>query len=297
MPGFRTLAFSLVVLAGSTARQAHADELDDFEEARQAYSAQEYADAVERFEALVGGDHPQLSSPPLILESRKYLAASYLFLGRSSDAERQFIVLLRENPDYQLDPLRFPREVLALFGTVRERVHQEREATERDRAQREQAARDRTARDQQAAARRLARLEELAAHETVVTTNSRWLAFVPFGVGQFQNGNDGLGAVLAVSEAVLLATSITSFAVHLSVRDQILRSPVPENGQPLPDQESARNAEAAWRITNWISSALFAVVTIAGIVDAHARFVPEIRTTRTRRIGLSADPSGLRLQF
>ena len=71
---------------------------------------------------------------PLVLESRKYLAATYLFLGRKSDAEGQLELLLRAEPDYVLDPLAFPAEFVKTFSEVKVRLEQERLRKEQERA-------------------------------------------------------------------------------------------------------------------------------------------------------------------
>src|SRR5262245_7693507 len=100
---------------------ARADELEDFEHARQAYEAQNYAQAIERFEALVGGEVPHITTRALVLESRKYLAASYLFVHDIPHAEEQFARLLGDDPTYP-EPTAFPSEVRATFARVRTRV-------------------------------------------------------------------------------------------------------------------------------------------------------------------------------
>lgn len=53
-------------------------------------------------------------------------------------------------------------------------------------------------------------LEKLAREESLVASNSRYIATIPFGVGQFQNGDEAVGALFLVSETLLLATATTS---------------------------------------------------------------------------------------
>ena len=48
-------------------------------------------------------------------------------------------------------------------------------------------------------------LEKLASEETVIHVNSRWLALVPFGVGQFQNRQTALGEDSAILGAAQVA--------------------------------------------------------------------------------------------
>src|ERR1700755_276185 len=89
---------------------ARANDFEEFEAARGAYEAQDYARAVLLFETLAGGDNPGLSNRSLVLESKKYLGAAYLFQGKLPEAEREFERLLRLDPQYMLDPLGFPEE-------------------------------------------------------------------------------------------------------------------------------------------------------------------------------------------
>jgi tetratricopeptide (TPR) repeat protein len=261
------------VVAPSWVSHAHANDFEDFEKARSAYEGQDYAKAARLFEQLAGGDVPQLMNRSLVLESKKYLGASYLFLGRITQAEQEFTRLLRLDPDYVLDPLAFPEDVQRLFTRVKKQLDADRRASEEE-AKRETA---RKLREQEEAAQRQrarwAELTELAQTETVHEVRSRWVALVPFGAGQFQNGHTSLGAVLAVSEGSLLALSMVTYFLHDHLRGQ---HPTPEE---IPD---ARLAERGFRYTNQISFALFAVIAVAGVVDAQIRFQPSYEYQRKR---------------
>jgi len=244
--------------------RAAADEWQDFQLARNAYDAQNYPLAVQRFERLIGG---AIANRPVRLESRKYLAAAYMFVGRRETAERQLELLVREDPDAEMDPVAFPMDVLDLFTTVRTRLRSELQQAERarERAQRERTQRDTAARERER--RRLARLVELAEEQRVERQGSRLVATVPFGVGQFQNGHDALGIAFAVSEGLLIATATTTFLIHST-----LPRPSDMEDKPPSDLAGFRFTESALRITNLISIGVFVAVAITGIVDAHLRF-------------------------
>jgi hypothetical protein len=193
-----------------------------------------------------------------------------------------------------LDPLAFPDEVAQLFSVVKARMAVERAQIEqeRSRAAAQQAAqRDEVAKQQRA---KLDRLVALASTEQVEEKHQRWLAVMPFGVGQFQNGHDGLGLVLAVSEGSLLAISLVTFLLHEDLRNQM----------PAPDRlDDARLAETVFRYTNQISLGLFGAIAIAGIVDAQVRFVPSRIYNRSRalppdieELQVSVGPGGLQLR-
>lgn len=280
---------------------AAADELEEFEHARKAYEQARYERAIKRFEALVGGEEPRLRSPPLTLESRKYLAASYLFAGEPERAEEQFERLLRQDPDYELDPVVFPREVHEVFASVRERLSEERQREEETRREQLGAERERR-RELDRQRRRIEQLEEIARTEVVREENSRWIATIPFGVGQFQNGHRRLGLTLAIAEGVMAATSITTFLLHRSVLATDLGPP--PDGCSREDADFCTRLgqrEKAYRYTNWASSGLFVGLALVGILDAHLRFVPHTERTRRREVPpevqIGAGPTSLHLKI
>lgn len=281
----------------AVAPPARADDLSDFEAARALYEGQQYARAVEALRELVGTDPPRVADPLLVLESRKYLAAALLFMGAAADAKTQFRLLLTQEPRYTLDPLAFPTEVLALFERVKEEMQRELE----ERRNAEEAARREAERKAQLAEHirreNLARLRVLAEEAETSVENSRWIASVPFGVGQFQNGHKGLGVALAMIQSLSAATSVLSFVAHGRLADD----------RPSPaDVPDARAEERMWRKMNLVSFSVFAGFALLGVVDAHVRFVPERVTSRPRPLppdlerwlreqGLTAQASGPRL--
>ncbi len=245
---------------------ARADDLTDFESARGRYDRHDYARAVEAFRKLVGSDPPRIANALLVLESRKYYAASLLFIGSKEDARSQFRLLLQQEPDYTLDPLAFPTEVVALFEDVKQSLRRELER-QREAEQNQQREAEREARTAEQVRRyNLGRLRELSEQQKVRVENSRWIATVPFGVGQFQNSHRGLGVALATLESLAAATSVITYIGHQRV----------EHSHPAtPDETDQANAnEKIWRATNIASFTTWAVLALAGIVDAHVRFVP-----------------------
>jgi hypothetical protein len=278
---------------------ARADDLTDFDHARALYVKRNYAGAATALKALVGTDPPRVTERLLILESRKYLAASLLFLGQREEARAQFRLLLAMEPFYTIDPLAFPTEVVALFEKVKgdlevqlaeARLEQERQRAELQRLAQERAELERNS---------LERLFTLAQESQVVSENSRWIATIPFGVGQFQNGHKSFGMALAVLQGLAVAGSIATYIGHEQVADDR-----PERSK-IEDKE---NEESRWRIANQASFGVFAALALIGIIDAHVRFVPGRVSERKRPLPpelkrwgeerkLSLDAGGLRLSF
>jgi hypothetical protein len=275
-PLFGTLLWSAgLALWLLVAPVARADELSDFESARALYEKQDYAAAVEALRKLVGSDPPRIGDPLLVLESRKYLAASLLFMGAVEDAKAQFRLVLNQEPRYTLDPLGFPTDVLKLFDQVKADLKHELDEHRRleDEARRKK---EREAELAEAIHREnLARLKVMAAEAEVLVENSRWVASIPFGVGQFQNGHRGLGIALAMFEGLAAVGSVASYIGHERLADE----------RPSPAEVAgARRQEELWRKVNYVSFGTLIGLMVIGIADAHLRFVPARVTHRSRSL-------------
>lgn len=264
-------ATAVLVLGLAVAPRARADQLADFQAARAAYEAHDFTRAVALFEDLVGGPTPRLDSEALVLESRKYLGAAYVFLGRPHAAETQFELLLTADPTYELDPASFPIEVVELFAGVRDDLA-ERARLEEERAA--DAARRAYERE------RIRALVEFAEEEVEVEIeNSRWVAALPFGVGQFQNGDDGLGAFFLAGESLATLTLAGTLAGFLRVAAEVDASP---SSSFVVTGEADRVA-LGLSVANWVSAGILAVLLVTGIAQAQLDFRPT-RTVRHRRV-------------
>ena len=67
---------------------------------------------------------------------------------------------------------------------------------------------------------RLAMLEKLATTEVVVERHSRWLSLVPFGVGQFQNGQTAEGWLFLTAEGLFAAGPSSPQASRTATRSR-----------------------------------------------------------------------------
>ena len=265
----------ILLLMAAFALPVAADELSDFESARRSYDKQSYAKAARGLESLVGGVVPRATNSVVRLEARKYLGATYLFLGKKDAAREQFRLLLEEDPDYAIDPVAFPEAVVQTFQEVQKGVAVERARRDALEAARQKRERSEEVEELIRQQQRIEALEKLASEETIEKVNSRWIAAIPFGVGQFQNDNRKLGIMFATTQSAFLAASIATFIGHNSLRDE----------NPGPGEiERANRVEKALRIGNWVSVGAFLSFAIAGVVEAEVRFRPVIRSTRKREL-------------
>ncbi len=255
---------TLMVIAGVFSRSpARADELDDFEAARAVFEQHDFREAVARLSALLSSPQGPPQSSVIEREARKYLGVSYYLLGNSEQAKLQFELLLRLEPDYALDPVRFPAQVYETFAAVKEAVQQRSLA---EAAERKKAPAEITLSETQASALRTWLDEDHGYWE--VERRSRWMAFIPFGGGQWANGHMATGWLMAALSVGTATSATISGVLHQRLADE-----TPTSGEI----DSARSAERALRVVNWASLGALAVVAIAGIIDANVRFVPESR--------------------
>jgi hypothetical protein len=188
------------------------------------------------------------------------------------------------------DTLVFPQPVIDRFLKVRDSLISEIRAAEQARILQAQAqARQR----QQSLARdrdRMLALEKLAQQETVITKNRRTLALVPFGVGQFQNRESGLGFTLLVGEAVLGSLSLTAIIVQSRLAtqaDELRRS-----GGKVDEDRQAQN-QRAWSTVKTGAFWAFAALAMGGIAQAQLEFVPEFREQRRRPLPPGLSPTSV----
>ena len=225
-----------------------------------------------------------------IERGRLYYASCSLLAGDRERARLALRAALEANPLMSApDSLTFPPPVVSLFLEARDEVEaliakREQEQLAEIRRQAEADALAERKKQEQAQL-----LYRLAAEETVVARQSRWIAMLPFGAGQFQNGDTTLGAVFATSEIVLGAALITSAALHADAyATAVLYS---EARQAIPG-----NVRQAYDITATMAVAsTFALVgvTALGIVEANLKFRPErVLGVRSRQLppGLVAPP-------
>ena len=218
----------------------------------------------------------RLVSPSVIEEARLYHATCLVMSGRDKEAILPLRAALTQNPTMGTpDSLTFPPPLISLFLQVRKEFADAIKAEEEKRLREVARIAEAAKAKEEAERRRIARLEKLAGTELVVRQNSRFVASLPFGVGQYQNGSSTLGTVFLISEALLLGTSMA--AVGIANYQYTLLQP----GAYGNDIE--RNVRTA-RTVAIIGFYGFAAVAAGGIAEAHINFVPQVRSERRREL-------------
>jgi tetratricopeptide (TPR) repeat protein len=268
-------AFAVVVLGG---RAASAQGRVDVEKARAAYLARNYSEAEERLRTLVD-PKTGLKELSLLSQARMYLGAVLLAQGKRDAAVDVFEKMILEDPAFEPDPLSFPGEVINTFFDVRaqlqEKIRQSAQNAARLEAERRALAEDER-RKQEAW---LARVKQMATEEKITVRNNRLVAFLPFGAGQFQNGDPVLGWTFLVSEAALVVAmgiTIPMYAYNRGRAEEIASQNDFRTAQLYQDR--ANNI----RTVNLSLAGALAAIGITGIVQANLAYVRETVETKKR---------------
>ncbi len=231
-----------------------------------------------------------LKDPAIVETARVYQATCYIGLGKPELADEPLREAIRKNPQMRTpDSLIFPQRVIDRFIRVRDSMIDELRAAEREaieKARREAAERLRGDNERWA---RMLMLERIARQEVVVVKNRRWVAAVPFGVGQFQNGNEVLGWIFLGTEAALGVTALTALNVHSHLQSKV--DAAKERGASAGPDVNDRLSD--WHLALELSTYGLLAVAALGITEAQVSFVPEVRTVRERPLPKAPPPGAV----
>lgn len=224
--------------------------------------------------------------PSVLERGRLYFATCALMLGERDAARRELKAALEENPLMPSpDSLTFPPPLVSLFLEVRDEVQQLIADREREQVLRLRRENEEARRKVEQRRRREEQLEKLASEESVVRRNSRFIAALPLGAGQFQNGNVALGTIFLVGQSVGLVTSITSLAILESL-ERRAQTEVPDL------QRYNKQTQALYDTMKWSLYGALALYA-ASVIEAQITFKPETKLmSRKRKLPpeLSSDP-------
>lgn len=282
------LAVGLTLVAGRTARAGDAEEL---EFARSQIDAGQYQEAATRFKRLLdpkgtpcptisqlSTDGCRLTDPATIPRAHSYNALALALAGKSQEAKEEFKVVLEQNPSFSPSPALFPQQVIELFLQVKDDLQATKAERDRLDLQRKKEA--------EAAQKRydqyVSEIEKLAATETITVERSRWIAAIPFGVGQFQNDAIGLGIMfLALETAATTSSIVTSVIVADRTACQAAQDP---SCYQVSSGQVATDEVQAFRIANIASFSTLGALIIAGILEAELSFEPAATRKATRKL-------------
>jgi hypothetical protein len=252
-----------------------------------AFDRGEYARVIEILRPLLYPE-PRLASEGDIATAHRMLGVAHLFERQNDQATQEFRKFLQLRPSYRMDALIDPPVVVDFFNGVLKQ--QEAELAELGRM-REEA-------DEDERRRRGTERSSPTLVERRFVRNSLAVAFLPFGVGQFQNGQRTKGWVFLGTEAVLAGVSMAAFTTNFALygfRPEIRcveAGPGARGGgcspgyQPGPDQG---RSQLLLKV-QLVSGALFFAAAIWGVTDAVLHFQPEVEVTPNDKAGPAASP-------
>ncbi|MGB0646980.1 MAG: hypothetical protein ACPGQS_07385, partial [Bradymonadia bacterium] len=197
-----TYLLFFIWLQGGYAYAGPAEELRD---AENSYLYGDYARVLRKIIPVI--------EPDLLLSDENKIARAYelaglasFFLEDKESARRQFEKLIRLRPNFRLDPVKVPPPAISFFDQLRDQLKED--------IARIRAALQKHAEEEE----RKKRLANLVKVRRDVKINSRTVALLPFGIGQFQNDDHTLGQFFLASQALSAAASIGFFLGVESMR-------------------------------------------------------------------------------
>lgn len=193
------------------------------------------------------------------VEARAWLGAALFQQSQlSTDARQrealieraytQLLELLREQPDYELDPYIFSLSVTEFLQRVRE---ENAEELDKLRKKTPRAGEDDTS--------------AVIYIERAVRKRSKALVFAPFALGQFQNGQEVKGTLLATGQAFGLIANLTGYGRNILVLSRLPggRFPRQPDNNPGPELATAQT----FSVIQYVGLATFAALYLYSVVD------------------------------
>ncbi len=269
------LVVSMVVLASPQGVPTAVDPIKALTTAQRDYSFGNYEKVISEVTPLV--------EPELLLdqvkdqvEAYRLLGLSHHFLKKTDKARAFFGRLIRLRPDFKLNAVMTPSDAIEAFEEVQQALREEIEKRriELEKRKLEEARR---------------RLEENTRYVTW-QVNSRLVASLPFGAGQFQNRDPVLGAIFLGTEVAAISVSVASYLAVESLRGADGRFRNADVSQ----------ARAYQRLQVYTGAAALTLM-VAGIAEALISFEPrfKLKERQGRPLGLEAGltPGGFSVRF
>jgi hypothetical protein len=230
----------------------------------------------------------QLTKEDDIVKAREMLGLAYFYTGEEAKAKEEFTQLLYLRPRHRLDPFLVPPPAVAFFDQIwndpamkekLEKIEKERKEKERIEAEKKKEKPPKT----------VVRRVYMQSREE---HHSRFLTFLPFGIGQFQNGHTTKGILLASGGGLALVTNVTCFGLLYGLR----KTWVDERGKSRYYYEDKELANAL-TITGYVSFGVIMATWLYGVIDATVYFEPVVNTpyvkTKEEQEELDGEPTSL----
>ncbi len=231
------------------------------------------------------------------VEAYKLLGISHYWLSllnkkpaekklHAKQAERQFSALLTLRPGFKLAKLRYTGHLRKFFNRVRSKLKAAASPLKALEAELDFCRKKNALVSKSFRAYRNKCQSQVLVTEQVVKRYYFW-NFVPFGAGQFQNGQTLKGALFAVTQGAMLIVNIT--ALILGETTYVRNGP---NRTVLRDRKSRTRASDIQKLTI-ASGTIFWSLVLWGIIDAIVLYKKTTVIKRRRLIPLGSPNVGL----
>lgn len=197
----------------------------------------------------------RLSTEADLVEARRFLGIAYYLTEQYQKADEEFTKLLYLRPQYQLDPFYVAPPIIEYFEKIRERLKPQLDALIAVRKEREAEQVQKQAKSDNS--RLVVQKERYNYYYRNI-----WLNWLPFGVGQYQNGDNALGHLFAVGQGASIVTALVSGTIFQLKRQTYNNGKLPiAEGRPL-------------QLTNNISLGVFAALWLGSALQAWINYEP-----------------------
>lgn len=244
---------ALAVVLALVGRAAASSPTQDLATARNDFRAGKHQDAIVLLNYLL---YPQgkLANEDDLYEAHLLYGVCLFEIGDNKGATREIEAALFIDSSQRLDDQVFSSEAIKFYNEVK--------------AAKE--ARDRAAADARAAAIERERLRKAIEDLRVVETRQWWVNLMPFGAGQFQNGDNKKGVFFAATEAAAAGTSVFVFLYLTNKYGYGGQVPAEDAADVRLMQQVAIGADI-----------VFYGVAIVGIVDAIRHYKPRVEVDKS----------------
>ncbi|HVZ88597.1 MAG TPA: tetratricopeptide repeat protein [Polyangia bacterium] len=298
------LAAALLATAPVHARDTRSAPHDVYVRGAAAFDHAEYGRAIELLRPLL---EPEvlLDTEGEVVAAHRMLGIAYLFQKQPDKARGEFHKLLELRPDYRFDPLIDAQPIVDAFNQVLKEEEDEISRIEKLQHQHDEDLKTHL------------RLHPPATPATTVVVRYERLSyavnFIPFGTGQFQNGQRRKGWLFLGVETALAAISVGAFATNFGLyglephRKCLVMQTTSADGQPAAcpidqiDHSQEDTSRDLLRV-QLISGGLFFAAAIWGVIDAvrhyqRDRLLPEPAAPAPAGLSVGLTSNGLGAVF
>jgi tetratricopeptide (TPR) repeat protein len=239
-----------VIMLISLLRPAYASPTEELRGARTAFLAGEYETAIS---SLTGLLYPKsrLADASALAEAHLLLGVSFYETGKPQSAAREFEEALFLDSNLKLESSTFSEGAVRFFEDTKSEI--ERKSQE--------------ASSKRLRAQRAEKLAKVLDRQFIIESKGSYiLNYVPFGAGQFQNGQRGKGVLFLIGEATTAGLSLGLWSY------QVIRYGY--RGRVPRDEISTVNTIQVVQIA---SGAMFVGLMLWGIADSLANYEYQVR--------------------